>query len=182
MRIDHPHRKRHGRHPSCSDTLDKASGRGWPAAMGEMVMRNVSFAVLVMVALLASPAAQAADADVLRQFGMQGRQAIDCSRPYSQDNPHVIYGVSPRGEITRTLRMTPELDGTFPMRNLRMLSPDTMQFDETGRQSELTITVARIDGKFRSWRSVRANGEILIADGKFASSGNPTVAFEKCSN
>jgi hypothetical protein len=143
-------------------------------------MRHVRFAVFGMVALFACPAAQAADADVLRQFGMQGRQAIDCSRPYSQENPHVIYGVSPQGAITRTLRMTPDLDGTFPMRNLRMLSPTTMQFDETGRQSELTITVAKIDGKFRSWRSVRASGEVLIADGKFASSGNPTQAFEKC--
>jgi hypothetical protein len=145
-----------------------------------MVMRDVSFAVLVIAALLTSPRAQAADADVLKQFGMEGRVALDCSAPYSQNNPHVIYGVSPQGKITRTLRMTPDLDGTFAMRNLRMLSPHTMQFEETGRQSELTITVARIDGKFRSWRSVRANGEVLIADGKFASSGNPTQAFEKC--
>ena len=60
--------------------------------------------------------------------------------------------------------MTPELDGTFPVRNLRMLGPETMQFDETGRQSELiTVTVARINGKFRSWHSVRANGTVLIA-------------------
>jgi hypothetical protein len=147
-----------------------------------MVMRNASFAVFVMAALLASPRAQAADGDVLRQFGMQGRVALDCSAPYSQSNPHVIYDVSPQGKVTRTLRMTPDLDGTFPMRNLRMLGPDTMQFDETGRQSELTITVARINGKFRSWRSVRANGEVLIADGKFASSDNPTQAFEKCRN
>jgi hypothetical protein len=61
-----------------------------------------------------------------------------------------------------------------------MLGPDTMQFNETGRQSELTITVARINGRYRSWRSVRASGEVLIDDGKFASSGNPTQAFEKC--
>jgi hypothetical protein len=61
-----------------------------------------------------------------------------------------------------------------------MLSPNTIPFDETGRQSELTITVAKIDGKFRSWRSVRASGEVLIADGKFANSGSPTQAFEKC--
>ena len=86
----------------------------------------------------------------------------------------MIYGVSPQGQLTRTLRMTPDLDGTFAMRNLRMLGPETMQFDETGRQSELTITVAKIAGKFRSWRSVRADGTFLIADGKFASSGNPT--------
>jgi hypothetical protein len=156
------------------------AGRGWPAGTGEFAMRRIRLALAGLAALFASPAALAADADVLRQFGMHGRLALDCSRPYSQENPHIIYGVSPQGAITRTLRMTPDLDGTFPMRNLRMLSPTTMQFDETGRQSELTITVAKIDGKFRSWRSVRASGEVLIADGKFANGGNPTQAFEKC--
>ena len=76
--------------------------------------------------------------------------------------------------------MIPDLDGTFPIRNLRMLGPDTMQHDETGRQSELTITVAKVAGKFRSWRSVRADGTVLIADGKFPKTGSPTIAFEKC--
>jgi hypothetical protein len=57
-----------------------------------------------------------------------------------------------------------------------------LQHDETGRQSELTITVLKIDGKFRSWRSVRADGTVLIADGKFPSSGAPTIVFEKCRN
>src|SRR5262245_27679565 len=102
---------------------------GWPAGNGEnIVMRRICFALVGISTLVASSPALAADTDVLRQFGMQGRVAIDCSRPYSEDNPHVIYGVSPQGKITRTLRMTPDLDGTFAMRNLRMLSPDTMQF------------------------------------------------------
>ena len=82
--------------------------------------------------------------------------------------------------------MTPELDGTFPMRNVRLLAPDRLQHDETARQSDLTITVAKIGGKFRSWRSVRASGPdkgaVLIADGKFPKTGSPTIAFEKCAN
>ena len=113
---------------------------------------------------------------------MLGRIAVDCNAPHSQTNPHLIYAVSPQGQLTRTLRMTPDLDGTFPMRNVRLLSPDLLQHDETGRQSELTITVAKINGRFRSWRSVRADGTVLIADGKFPSSGAPTISFEKCRN
>jgi hypothetical protein len=50
----------------------------------------------------------------------------------------------------------------------------------------LTISVAKMSGKFRAWRSVRSTGpekgKVLIADGKFASSGNPTPAFERCKN
>ena len=144
-------------------------------------MRSLSLALLSLLGLPISPAT-ASDADVLRQFGMLGRIAVDCKVPHSQANPHLIYAVSPQGQLTRTLRMTPELDGSFPMRNVHMLGPNLLQHDETGRQSELTITVAKIGGKFRSWRSVRANGEVLIADGKFPASGNPTISFEKCRN
>ncbi len=143
---------------------------------------RLALALAALTTLLGSPAAVAGDVDVLRQFGMLGRIAVDCNAPHSQSNPHLIYGVSPQGQLTRTLRMTPELDGSFPMRNVHMLGPDLLQHDETGRQSELTITVAKIGGKFRSWRSVRANGEVLIADGKFPASGNPTISFEKCRN
>ena len=144
-------------------------------------MRSFSLALLALLGLPSNPAT-ASDADVLKKFGMLGRIAVNCNAPASKENPHLIYAVSPQGQLTRTLRMTPELDGSFPMRNVRMLGPDLMQHDETGRQSELTITVAKIGGKFRSWRSVRANGEVLIADGKFPASGNPTISFEKCRN
>ena len=143
---------------------------------------RLALALAALSTLLGSQAAVAGDVDVLRQFGMLGRIAVDCNAPHSQSNPHLIYAVSPQGQLTRTLKMTPDLDGTFPMRNVRIIAPDMLQHDETGRQSELTITVAKIDGRFRSWRSVRADGTVLIADGKFASSGNPTIAFEKCRN
>jgi hypothetical protein len=144
-------------------------------------MRSVGLALLSLLGLPINPAT-ASDADVLRQFGMLGRIAVDCKAPHSQANPHLIYAVSPQGQLTRTLKMTPDLDGTFPMRNVRIIAPDMLQHDETGRQSELTITVAKIGGKFRSWRSVRADGTVLIADGKFPSSGAPTIVFEKCRN
>jgi len=150
--------------------------------MGEIAMRRIRLALVALSTLLGSQAAVAGDVDVLRQFGMLGRIAVDCNAPHSQSNPHLIYAVSPQGQLTRTLRMTPDLDGSFPMRNVHMLGPNLLQHDETGRQSELTITVAKIGGKFRSWRSVRANGEVLIADGKFPASGNPTISFEKCRN
>src|SRR4249919_2915856 len=116
--------------------------------MGEIAMRHIRLALITLSTLLGSQAAVAGDVDVLRQFGMLGRIAVDCNAPHSQSNPHLIYAVSPQGQLT------PELDGSFPMRNVHMLGPNLLQHDETGRQSELTITVAKIDGKFRSWRSV----------------------------
>jgi hypothetical protein len=120
-------------------------------------MRPVSFALLVLLSLLGiAPADAASDGDVLKKFGMLGTTAVDCAAPPSPGNPYVIFAVSPQGKATRTLKMMdPGLDATLAIRKLRLLAPDTLQFNETGRQSELTITLVKIAGKFRSWRSVR---------------------------
>jgi hypothetical protein len=126
----------------------------------------------------------ASDADVIRQFGMLGRQAIDCSAPYSGSNPYVIYEVTPTGGVTRTLKMTPEANGTFAMHNLRMVAPNVFQYDETGRQSEIMVSIVKqSDGTFRSWRTVRTSGpnkgEVLFNDGK-RKDGSDTLAFTFC--
>jgi hypothetical protein len=152
---------------------------------GGRIMRYAGVVQVLLLTLLCNiPVARASDADVIRKFGILGRQAVNCAAPYSADNPHMVYAVSARGQITRALHMKPELDGTFAMRNLRMAGPDLMQYEETGRTSDLTISVARVAGKFRAWRSVRSTGpekgKVLIADGKFVSSGNPTPGFEPC--
>ena len=144
-------------------------------------MRSLTLALVALSTLLGSQAT-ASDVDVLRKFGLFGRIAVDCNAPHSINNPHLIYAVSSQGRLTRTLKMTPELDGSFPMRNVRLLAPDRLQHDETGKQTDLTITIAKIGGKFRSWRSVRADGTVLIADGKFPKTGAPTIVFQKCAN
>ena len=148
-------------------------------------MRYAGVAQMLLLTLFCNiPVARASDADVIRKFGILGRQALNCSAPYSADNPHMIYAVSTQGQITRALQMKPDLDGTFAMRNLRMAGPDLMQYEETGRSSDLTISVAKVAGKFRAWRSVRSTGpekgKVLIADGKFVNSGKPTPDFELC--
>jgi len=54
-------------------------------------MRTCNLVLLALFMLLGgAPAATASDADVLRQFGMLGRIAVDCNAPHSQTNPHLI--------------------------------------------------------------------------------------------
>jgi hypothetical protein len=146
-------------------------------------MRSVGLALLASVTLLGGAPADASDRDVLRQFGMLGKLAVDCAAPASGTNPHLFFAVSREGKATRTLKTAdPDLDATLSIRNVRLIAPDRLQYDETGRQSELVITIAKIGGKFRSWHSVRADGTVLVADGKFPSSGSPTIAFTACRN
>jgi hypothetical protein len=146
-------------------------------------MRIYGPALFALFTLLASSPAGAADADALRQFGILGTLAIDCSKPYGDSNPYLIYAATPEGGATRTLRKNESLNATLAIRNVQMAGPNVLEYDETGRQSELRTHIAKIEGKFRSWRSVRTsgpeNGAVLIADGKFAS-GGPTPAFTFC--
>ena len=161
------------------------------AAVKQIVTRKIDAgalpagapAPLPPVAVALAPAAVAPDAgvDALKRFGMLGRVAVDCSAPDSPRNPHQIFAVARGGNITRTFKTNnPKFDAALPLRNVRMLTPDLLQFEETGRASELTVTMIKIDGKFRNWHSIQADGTVLIADGKFADSGRPTVAFRSC--
>jgi len=146
-------------------------------------MRSAGLALLLLASPigLATADASARDREILKNFGMLGRLAINCAAPASRENPYVIFAVAPDGKATRTLEMKdPALDATLPIRNVRLLSPDRLQYDETGRQSELIVTFAKVGGKFRSWHSMRVNGTVLVADGKFVSSGSPTQALEAC--
>ena len=144
-------------------------------------MRFTSLVLLGFITLLGSAPADASDRDVLRQFGMYGKLAVDCAAPASSKNPHLFFAVSREGKATRTLKTAdPELDATLPIRNVRIIAPDRLQYDETGRQSELVIVIAKDGNKFRSWSSTRADGTVLVKDGKFPSSGSPTIAFTAC--
>lgn len=143
------------------------------------MVRTVAACAVILGLLLPRPA-WAADVDLIRSFGMLGVLAIKCSEPPSGQNPYVTYAASTDGKITRSLKMKPELDGTFAMWNLRMAGPDLLQYDEQGRGTGVTVSMARINGKFRSWRSVQTDGTVLIADGKFTSSGKETPTFEPC--
>jgi hypothetical protein len=149
-----------------------------------MIHKIFAGAAFSVVLLCTAQDVAASDADVIRQFGMLGRIAIDCSAPYSKSNPHVIYQVLSAGNVTRTLRMGPEINGTFAMHNLRMTAPNVFEYDEAGRQSEITVSIVKQgNGTFRTWRSVRSSGpnkgEVLFSDGK-TKDGSDTLAFTSC--
>ena len=145
-------------------------------------MRALGLVLLGCIAQSTIPQAAIAsetDADVLRRFGIFGRLALNCGAPFSSSNPQQIYALSPGGSVTRTLRLE-RGDATLTLRNVRMLTSDMLRFEELGRQSVLTVTIVKIDGKFRNWDSTQADGIARIDDGRFSDSGKPTVTFNYC--
>jgi hypothetical protein len=132
----------------------------------------------VLVAVLTAASA-AASADALRQFGMLGHFAVDCSRPPSISNPHQTFAVDAGGAVTRTLQMGVKGDGTFPVWNIAILDPDHLQYEERSHDIGLKITVVKIGKRFRSWLSTTTDGRVLIRDGKLGN-GQDVQSFELC--
>ena len=126
----------------------------------------------------------ASTADALREFGMIGTMALNCHAPPSDRNPYVTYRVGPDGQVTREPQTGPTAEAKFRMRNAHRVGPDRLEYEETGRQSELKVLVARIDGRFRGWRSVRTSGPeagaVLIDNGVITATGEPSAAFSFC--
>jgi hypothetical protein len=144
-------------------------------------MRQAATLCLALASLLLGAShANASDGDVLHQFGMIGVLAVKCGEPASSQNPYLTYDVLAGGKVTRRLEMSPDSDGTFTLSNLRPDGTNMLLFDDEGRGQGIAVSMARIGGKFRSWRSVDADGNVLIADGKFTGSGKATPAFELC--
>lgn len=148
-------------------------------------MRVFYFALIASFAVLGAAPAFASDADVLKQFGILGTLAVNCGEPVSQENPYLVFAVDAAGQATRTLRTGgTAIDATLKMRNLRLVRDDLLEYDETGRSSELKTSIAKLYGKYRGWNTVRTSGPesgtVLVENGISKATGKPTVAFTFC--
>ena len=77
-------------------------------------MRSICLALLVILTLLGiAPTDAASDADVIKQFGMLGRLAVNCAAPASSSNPYLTYSVSPQGKLIRTWGRQGKAPGEF---------------------------------------------------------------------
>jgi hypothetical protein len=147
-------------------------------------MRTLGLALIVSCVAFVGTSAFASDADVLKQFGILGTLAIDCSAPVSKDNAYLTFAVDGAGQATRTVKNGTAIDATLKIRNVSLVRSDLLVFEETGRSSELRVSFAKIDGKYRGWHTVRTsgaeNGTVLVDNGVSKTSGKPTVAFTFC--
>ena len=148
-------------------------------------MRIWNVVLVASCATFAGTPALASDADVLKRFGILGTLALDCDQAVSQSNPYLVFAVDAAGQATRTLKTGgTAIDATLKMRNVSLVRADLLVYDETGRSSELRVSFAKSDGKYRGWHTVRTsgaeNGTVLIDNGVSKISGKPTPSFTFC--
>jgi len=133
-------------------------------------------AVLLSLSVMPSVASERA---ALAKAGVLGTWAIDCSKPPSTSNYHMVYAVDAKGIATET-----QLTGSQSVRQLRnvqFISKQWMLYSYLDADGEMLSILTFFDaGRKKSWWSVGNEGKAYIMDGKFLPDGNSVPWFKKC--
>ena len=152
-------------------------------------MLRVSLRICLLTAAfaLALPALAYADAsrDVLRNFGMLGTWATDCTRPSGEDNFYTVYAGMPDGNVRRTYYNTPDREKAYNeyiiTRAIR-LPADQLSYRQEGstEHDKIDVVLLKDGNKYKIWSSVTEEGKALVKDGKFPGSGSQSPWQTKC--
>ena len=154
-------------------------------------MLRVSLRICLLTAAfaLALPALAYADAsrDVLRNFGMLGTWATDCTRPSGEDNFYTVYAGMPDGNVRRTYYNTPDREKAYNeyiiTRAIR-LPADQLSYRQEGstEHDKIDVVLLKDGNKYKIWSSVTEEGKALVKDGKFPGSGSQSPWQTKCND
>jgi hypothetical protein len=144
---------------------------------------SVRLALVTTLTLAAAPeAAAGTTAEIVRNWGLLGSWATDCSVPPDRANPALIYEITPDERVMLRRNFgtgkdeqeisTAEISSDGVLR-LRIFFPAFKQTRDNG-------IVMQSDGSIRAIYSRNDKDEYTIRDGSFVASGNPTVALHKC--
>jgi len=148
-----------------------------------MTPRALLLAALVLAA--ASPAAAAADpetARVLEAQGLMGRWAADCAAPPSDENGWETIAVDPADGEVRTREDHAGWESVYRVVSARAIDARDTAMDviwETD-DSPLSVVYRIEDGRQTTWSSARPDGEVLIRDGRYVSTGEPISWLNRC--
>src|ERR1700722_159931 len=127
--------------------------------------------------------AEAADNEAIRQSGIIGRWAIDCSRPLGSSNPYLLYAVAnPNPVLTLSMALR-DRDGTFDIRSVKLIERNRISFydKKRGEAFGYNVVLELSNNRLRSISSIKDDGTVEIKDGIFLHSNRPTPLLEKCS-
>jgi|SRR5215471_13688206 len=152
-----------------------------------MLRATLRISLLAIAVVLSVPALASAQSPsaVLREFGLLGTWATDCSRPSDSDNFYTIYAGMSDGRVRRTYYNTPDRKTPYNVyiitRAIRLPS-DMLSYQQEGdvNQDKIDVILLKDGNKYKIWSSVTAEGKALVKDGKFPGSGDDSPWQAKC--
>jgi hypothetical protein len=140
---------------------------------------------LAAVSLTPSLASAQSPRDVLRDFGLLGTWATDCSRQSDKDNFYTIYAGMTNGKVRRTYYNTPDRKepyNEYIITRAIKLPADQLSYRQEGvvDKDKIDVVLLRDGNRYKIWSSVKEDDTVLVRDGKFPNSGDDSPWQAKC--
>jgi hypothetical protein len=142
------------------------------------------FAIVILLAGIAI-AVPALAADSLKaamtQFGLIGEWAAQCSQPPGKDNAHTHWSANSETEGALLTDFGGGMTMTYVVNSAELVGATRIGLRLVNSDgTRLKLVVEKRVGRVRTLSSVGSDGNALIKDGRFVSSGADTVAQERC--
>jgi hypothetical protein len=147
-----------------------------------MVGRAVALAALLLAAARALADGSPVP-DILRQFGLLGTWAIDCSRAAGPNDEHSIYAISASGEATMSYtRGEPYRDIVYSIRAAERVAPDRLALTvlHMPDRTPVDLVLLKEAGTLRVWSSHTPDGRMLVMGGVITGNGKESPRFRRC--
>ena len=126
--------------------------------------------LLVLALVLAMPAAANAEtvSQTLRQFGLLGTWADDCSRPAANDNFHTVYAALPNGTVQRTYYNAPgKIYNQYVLQRVNRISSDQIIYQQKGSAGRIDVVLKKVGNRYHVLSSQNENGKVYVKEGMF---------------
>ena len=124
---------------------------------------------LLLAACIGQAAAQTAS-EILRDFGLLGTWAYDCSQPASDENYYSVYAALENGHVTRTYFDGPNhVYNSYVIERARLRDDGYVWYEQFDRKRNddfrhMQVIVDRSGDKYRVVYSKNIGGDTLIDD------------------
>ena len=121
---------------------------------------------------------------VLEDIGLIGVWSADCNQPASPSVPRSIYVALPGGAAISHLRIGPEENPRFDytISSVGRIAANRIQM-HLGNDDAAFDLILEVQGdRYRSFRSVQADGTALIENGIVIALGRETIWQQRCGN
>ncbi len=144
-----------------------------------------AFVVIFQSSLWATPAGAQSPADTIKEFGLLGTWAHDCSAMPSPGNQYAIFSLNSRGNIELRNDFGPDYDQmVYRIVDVQRLSYFRLalrQLLTTDDQILLNTIMIKANDRIRVWSSRSSDGSILVEEGTIGSAnGQETGWMVRC--
>jgi hypothetical protein len=140
--------------------------------------------LLIVSIAVASPATAAQTLEgTVRDFGLLGTWAPDCSEVPNPLHPHALYSIEPSGQVSMRYEPGPDAPrSAYTILDAQRVAEDKLLLREEWLHdhSRLEITLRRFRGKVKVWLSRSADGKVLVKDGTVVATGYVSPWMTHC--